>query len=340
MNYAFASDNTSAIHPQILEAIRLSNHDFFPSYSEDSITHHAQELFRHHFGDQVKTFFVTSGTAANVLGLKHILKPYEGVICSDMSHIYTDECGASENQGIKLFPVKKIGGNIDVSILDSQLTHLGFTHRVQPKVLSLTQSTYVGTVYSKAELKTLCQWAHDHDLYVHMDGARFSNAAVSLGVSLKEISTDVGVDILSYGGTKNGAMAAEAVIFLNPELGDKFSFTQKQGMQLISKSRFIAAQFVALLTHDLWKENATHANQMAQKIAQAVEKIKSLEFAYPCEANCVLVKAPGAFIETLRKKYIFHTWDQKDQVIRWMTSFQNTSEQVDQFIKDIQEAAD
>jgi threonine aldolase len=341
MNYAFASDNTSAIHPQVLESIRLSNHDYFPSYGNDAITHHAQELFRHHFGEQAKTFFASSGTAANNLGLKHILRPYQGIICSDIAHINTFECGSVESHGFKIFPIPHSNGKISFSskhLLDKKMELIGVPHYVQPKVLSLTQTTDIGTVYSLKEMKELCDWAHQNHLYIHVDGARFANAAVSLNCTFKEMSTDIGIDLLSFGATKNGAMAADAVVFLNPELAEEFEFTQQQEMQLLSKMRFLSSQFVSILSHDLWKENAQHANQMAQQIANTVQKIPSLELAYPCEANAVFVKAHPDFISKLQKKYAFFVWDNQNHIVRWMTSFQTTQEQVDQFIKDVNEA--
>src|ERR1035437_5542982 len=273
----FASDNNAGVHPDILKAIVNANSGHAIAYGGDFYTEQAIEKFKKYFGDHVSVYFVFLGTAANVLSLKALTNSYHAVICADTAHIHTDECGAPEKfNGCKLITVPTGNGKITPEEIKKHLHGFGFEHHAQPKVISITQSTEMGSVYSLQEIKTLANLAHEHEMYLHVDGARIANAAVSLGKSFKEMITDSGVDILSFGGTKNGLMYGEAVIFLKEGLDENFKYYRKQGMQLASKMRFIAAQFLGYFENELWRKNAEHANHMAQLLAREIATIKEI----------------------------------------------------------------
>lgn len=330
---SFASDNNSGVHPKILEAFESANKGHCPAYGNDAFTAEVIELFKHAFGDNSSVYFVFLGTAANVLGLKTLMQTYDAVICTDVAHIHQDEGGAPELLAGKLLTVPHEGGRLNIEKIFPFLNYLGNPHKVQPKVVSITQATEYGTVYSIEELKRICKVAHDHGLYVHMDGARLTNAAVALGVSLKEMTADVGVDVLSFGGTKNGMMFGEAVVFFDAKLASQFPFIQKQGMQMASKMRFIAAQFKALLTDNLWVNNAKHANDMASYFATELLKFEDIVLTHPVETNSIFVKMPPKIIPLLQQKFPFYVWNKGIHEIRLMTSFDTQKEHIDAFIE-------
>src|SRR5581483_4565564 len=259
---SFASDNNAGVHPEILDAIARANHGHTVGYGDDAYTESAVGKFKEHFGDDIEVFIVFNGTAANCLSLKALTESYHAVICTDFAHIYTDECGAPEKfTGCKLIPIPNQAGKLTVESVRGAYHGIGDQHHVQPRVVSITQSTEMGTVYKPEEIRTLAQFCHENDLLLHMDGARIANAAVSLGQNLRQASRDLGVDVLSFGGTKNGLMGAEAVVFFDKNLAGDFLYLRKQGMQLASKMRFISVQLEALLTADLWLKSAQHANR-------------------------------------------------------------------------------
>jgi threonine aldolase len=329
----FASDNCAGIHPVVLSAISEANVGHAPSYGADPVTAGATELFRQHFGEDAEVFFTFNGTGANVVGLQSLLRPFEAVICATSAHINEDECGAPERfLGSKLITVPAPNGKLTPDLVEAAVTGVGDEHRVQPRVVSITQSTEVGTCYTVAEVSALAQRVHDLDMWLHVDGARLSNAAARLGVGLGAFGSGSGVDVLSYGATKNGAMGAEAVVSFHPEAHSSLRFIRKQSMQLSSKMRFVAAQFRALLSDELWRDNATHANEMAGRLAAGVTEIPGVTIAYPVEANGVFAALPGAVTEELQRQYPFYVWDQPSGVVRWMTSFDTTEEDVDEFI--------
>jgi threonine aldolase len=330
---SFASDNNATIHREVLAAISAANHDHVVGYGDDPYTASAVSRFKEHFGPGVEVFFVFNGTAANVLGLRALTRSHHGVICTDVAHIQTDECGAPEQfTGCKLIPLTRDNGKLTVESVASAYHGLGDPHHVQPKVVAITQATEVGTVYRPEEVKALAQFAHERDMYLHMDGARIANAAASLGLTLRQATRELGVDVLSFGGTKNGLMGGEAVIFFNPALANDFQFVRKQGMQLASKMRFVAAQFEALLTKDLWLKNAGHANQMAQLLAKEITSIRGLEVVYPVDANAVFVRVPAEAVAAIQQRYFFYVWDEKRSVVRWMCSFDTTEQDVHEFV--------
>ena len=328
----FGSDNHSGIHPGVLEAIAAANKGPAVAYGLDSFTEAAVGKFREHFGAGVDVYMVFNGTGANVVSLSTLARSFQAVICSEHAHINADECGAPESAtGCKLLTVPAAGGKLTVDEIARHLQGRLDQHRVQPIVVSITQASELGTVYSVEEVKAIAAFCHGHGLYLHMDGARLCNAAASLGKGLGEITGALGVDILSFGGTKNGLLLGEAVVCFHPELSRETIFVRKQRMQLASKMRFIAAQLTALLSDGLWLENASHANRMAKLLADKVEKIPSVKIVQPVQANAVFASLPRAAIDKLLEKYFFYTWDEDRNEVRWMTSFTTTEEDIEKF---------
>lgn len=329
---SFASDNNAGVHPEMIEAIAAANDGHVVAYGDDPFTERATKVFQKHFGKDIAVYFVFGGTGANVLGLKAMTNSYEAVICADTAHINVDECGAPEKfTGCKLLNVHTPDGKIRIEQIKLFLHGVGFEHHVQPRVISVSQATEMGTVYTKSELKTLARFAHDHNMLLHVDGARIANAAVSLNARLKEITVDCGVDVLSYGGAKNGMMYGEAVVFLNKNLGDNFKYIRKQGMHLPSKMRFISAQFEALLSGDLWRRSAEHANRMARMLGSELEKA-GIKLTQPVESNGVFAVIPEKYIEALQKKYFFYVWNEEISECRFMASFDTTEEDIHDFV--------
>lgn len=341
---SFASDNNSGVHPKIMAALEQANLAHAPSYGEDEYSAKAQATIRSIFGDDCRSFFVFIGTASNVLAISSTLKPYEAVICADTAHIHTDECGAMEAAGRKLYPVPGRNGKISPAEVAPLLNFVGDVHHACPKMVSITQSTELGTLYSPEEISELSKFCREHGLYLHMDGARLSNAAVALGLGLREASRDLGVDILSLGGTKNGLMYGELVLFFRPELGQDFAFYRKQQMQLGSKARYLAAQFEAYLKDGLWRENASNANNMAALLAEELQKIPGVELVSPCRVNSVFVSMPRQAVEKVQAQYPFYIWSQThpsqggNPVIRLMTNFDSRAEDIENFVTTVRNA--
>jgi threonine aldolase len=334
----FASDNNSGVHPDVLKALADVNTGHVTGYGDDRYTADAVEKFREVFGKGVEVLFVYNGTGANVTAIQALTRPFNAVICSDLSHIYVDECGAPEKQsGCKLLPLRIPDAKLTVGAIKQHMHGFGFEHHSQPKMVSITQVTEVGTVYTIDEIKEIADFVHSNDMYLHMDGARISNAAAALGCSFREMTFDAGVDVLSFGGTKNGLMFGEAVVFANAELAENVKYIRKQTTQLHSKMRYIAAQFKALLTDDLWKRNAAHANKMALLLAERVAEIPEIEITQKVEANGVFCIVPEKLIKPLQEEYFFYMWDESRNEVRWMTSFDTTEEDIDGFVKLIKE---
>lgn len=335
----FASDNNAGVHPEIIDAIARANQGHVVAYGDDPYTRSAMAKFEEHFGSGIRVFFTFNGTGANVLGLQALNRPYHAVLCSDYAHIYTDECGAPEKHtGCKLIPLAHRDGKITVDAVRHAYHGIGDQHHVQARVISITQSTEMGTVYRPEEIRALANFAHEHEMFLHMDGARIANAAVSLGQSLREATRDLGVDVLSFGGTKNGAMGGEAVVFFNPALASDFLYLRKQGMQLASKMRFIAVQFETLLTNDLWRRSAEHANRMARILEAEVRKIPQVKIVWKVEANGVFAQIPRHSIDKIMERFFFYPWIEEECIVRWMCSFDTTEEDVQEFAAAVSEA--
>jgi threonine aldolase len=330
---SFASDNNAGVHPEIIEALRNANDGHVIAYGSDPITARAVELFQKHFGSDVAVFFVFGGTGANVLGLKAITQPHHAIFCADTAHVNVDECGAPEKfTGCKLITIPTPDGKLRVEQIKPLLHGIGVEHHVQPHVITISQATEMGTVYTRDELKTLAEFAHDNGLLLHVDGARLANAAVALGATLKEITTDVGVDVLSFGGTKNGMMYGEAVVFFDKARASDFKYIRKQGMQLPSKMRFISAQFEALLSNDLWRRGAAHANRMAQLLGSELAQVLKIKLTQPVESNGVFATIPAEYIPVLQQKYFFYVWDDAISEVRLMASFDTSEEDIRDFV--------
>ena len=332
MKRGFASDNNSGIHPEILNAISAANEGHAVGYGGDEITEKAIKRFKQEFGEQTDVYFVFNGTGANVLSLSTLTHSFNAVICADTAHIQTDECGAPEKlTGCKLLPVETFKGKITPAGIIKYLHGFDFEHHSQPKVISISQVTELGTVYSLEEIKAITALAHEYGLLVHMDGARLANAAVALDLPFRAFTVDAGVDVLSFGGTKNGMMMGEAVLFFNPELTKLTKYIRKQSMQLYSKMRFVSAQFLAYFENDLWKRNATHSNRMAKLLEQEVKKIPAIQLTQEVNANGVFAIVPPEIIPQLQEKYFFYMWDEHRSEVRWMTSFDTEEEDIIQF---------
>src|SRR6266403_5163948 len=331
---SFASDNNAGVHTEVIEAIAAANAGHVVAYGDDAYTERAVNKFREHFGKDTEVYFVFGGTGANVLGLKAVTESYHAIICAETAHINVDECGAPEKfTGCKLLSVTTPDGKIRAEQIGPFLHGVGFEHHVQPGVVSISQATEMGTVYTQREVKTLSGFVHKHNMLLHMDGARIANAAVSLNANFKEITKDAGVDVLSFGGAKNGMMYGEAVVFFDKQLAADFKYIRKQGMHLPSKMRFIAAQFEALLSGDLWRRSAAHANRMAQILARELAKIPRITITQKVEANGVFALVPKKYISLLQKKYFFYVWNDETSEIRLMTSFDTSEQDIAEFIE-------
>lgn len=333
---SFASDNYSGVHPEVLDAIVRANRGHVGAYGNDPYTQSAIAKFREQLGPDIDVFFVFNGTGANVTGLKAVTRSYHSIISSSLAHLHVDECGAPEQViGCKVLTVETEDGKITPAGVKQHLYGFGDQHHSQPRVICITQSTEIGTVYRPEEIKALADLAHAHGMYLHMDGTRLANAAAFLDVPLRALTTDAGVDILSFGGTKNGMMIGEAVIFFNKELAHDFTFIRKQSMQLGSKMRFIAAQFEALLSNDLLLRNARHANRMAQLLAEGIRDIPNVQITNQVEANAVFASVPRETIPLLQEKHFFYVWSEEKSQVRWMASFDTTEEDIAQFVAQI-----
>ena len=329
---SFASDNYAGIHPEVLKAIAEANQGHAAAYGDDPYTGSAVDHLKRHFGQDIAVFFVFNGTAANCLSLRALTDSYHATICAESAHINVDECGAAEKfTGGKLLPIQTTEGKLTVAGVRAAYHGIGDQHRVQPKVISITQATEVGTIYKPDEVRSLAEFAHERGMFLHVDGARIANAAASLGMPLREITANLGVDVLSFGATKNGAMGAEAVIFFDSQLAEAFKFYRKQAMQLASKMRFLSAQFEALLKDDLWLHNARHSNRMAQLLERELEKTPEVRIVYRVEANGVFAEVPRRAIRKLQERYSFYVWDEEQSVVRWMCSWDTTEEDVKEF---------
>jgi threonine aldolase len=335
---AFASDNYSGVHPEIMEALVQANREHQGAYGNDDYTKRTIDIFKEKFGKETEVFFVYNGTGANVLGLSSITRAYNSIIWSELAHINVDESTAPEKfTGCKLIGISTKNGKILPEQIEEKIQRVGDQHHPQAKVISISQSTEYGTVYSVEEIKALSAVAKKHKLYLHMDGARISNAAASLNTDFRNFTKDAGVDVLSFGGTKNGMMFGEAVVVFNPELAKDFFYLRKQGMQLHSKMRFISAQFEALLSNDLWKRNATYSNSMAKKLEKGLRSIPGITITQSVDANGVFAILPKQITVDLQNEIFFYVWNERTNEVRLMCSFDTKEEEIEKFIARIRQ---
>jgi len=330
----FASDNNAGVHPDILKEVVRTNVGHEIGYGGDRYSQEARELFKQHLGTDAEVYFVFTGTAANVLGITSVTRSWNSVVTAYTAHLNTDECGAPEKfTGCKVLTVDTPDGKITIDLIKRHIHSFGFEHHSQPRIISITQSTEMGTVYTVDEIKKIAVYAHSNGMLLHMDGARLANAAVSLGLPFKAFTTDAGVDVLSFGGTKNGLMAGEAICFLKPGMADDFKYIRKQGMQLASKMRFISSQFIAYFRNDLWKECASHSNAMAAILADKLEEVKNVHITQKVQSNGIFVIIPKEAAERVMKEYFFYPWDESRSEYRLMCSWDTTEEDIEEFVK-------
>src|SRR5690554_302412 len=344
-NYrGFASDNYAGAHPEVMAALAEANGGHQVAYGEDIYTARLQEVMKQHFGERAETFPVFNGTGANVTALTSVLPRWGAVVSAKTAHINTDENGAPERiSGLKLLTVDTPDGKLTPELIDQEAWGWGDEHRAQPLAVSITQTTELGTLYTVDEIRAIADHVHSHGMVLHVDGARLSNAAAALGVPFREFTTDAGVDILSFGGTKNGLIFGEAVVLLNPDVSDGLVYLRKLNMQLASKMRFVSAQLLALLDDDLYLRSAGHANAMATRLRAALDaevesgSISGLGFSQTTEANAVFAVLPAGVADRLREKFRFYDWDAAKGEVRWMCSYDTTEADIDAFVAAIRE---
>lgn len=327
----FASDNAAGVHPTVLEAVARANVGHVFGYGDDRWTARAESLLKEEFGSGGRPFLVWGGTAANVLSLRACCRPWEATICAQSAHLNVDEAGAPEAVGgVKLLTAAGTHGKLDPETIEGLIVRIGDEHAVQPRVVSISQSTELGTLYATREVMAIADLAHARGLLLHMDGARLCNAAAALGTTLAGASTALGVDVLSFGGTKNGLLGAEAVVFANPELAHGFEYLRKQSLQLASKMRFLAAQFEALLSDGLWRSLAEHSNHMAARLAAAIEAVPGVTITRPVQANAIFATLPERAVARLQEQFDFYVWDERRSEVRFMCAWDTTTEDVEQ----------
>jgi threonine aldolase len=332
---SFASDNNSGIHPLVIQAIIDANRGHAIGYGDDDLTSRTDEVFRRLFGENVKSYCVFNGTGANVIALQALTRSFHSIICATTAHIHCDECGApAKATGAVWKPVDTPNGKLTLELIDRELHGIGVQHHSQPKVVHISQTTEMGTVYTVEEVKTICDYAHSRDLYVHMDGSRLANACAFLGVGLRELSRDCGVDILSLGGTKNGMMIGETVVAFRPEWNEELMYYRKQSAQLYSKMRYLSAQYLAYFQDDLWLKNAKHANAMARYLAGKIRNLPGVHFTQQVESNSLFLILPRKAVSKLLENYFFYVWNENTCEIRLVCSWDTTQSDVDTFAEE------
>jgi threonine aldolase len=329
----FASDNNAGVHPEIFREMMSINEGHVTGYGSDPYTEQAMRIFKEQLGINTETFFVFTGTAANVLGLTSVTRSWNSIITASTAHLEQDECGAPEKfTGGKVLTVETPDGKIKSGLIEKHMHGFDFEHHSQPKVISITQASEMGTVYTVPEIRAIADFAHAHGMLLHMDGARIANAAISLDLPFKVFTTDAGVDVLSFGGTKNGMMFGEAICFLRSGLSNDFKYIRKQGMQLASKMRYISAQYVAYFRDELWKKCASHSNAMARIMAGRLREVPGVKITQAVEANGIFIIMKSEVAERMRNHYFFYPWNESISEYRLMTSWDTTEEDIEGFI--------
>ena len=342
MKRGFGSDNHSGFSPEVLEAIAMANSEHALAYGDDEYTQRLEALIKATFGEGARIYLVFNGTGANVLSIDAMCRSHEAVVCAETAHINVDECGAPQRVvGCRLLTVDTADGKLTPALVKTRLHGFGFEHHSQPKAISISQPTELGTLYTQEEIKALAELAHEHNMYLHVDGARLANAAVALGCTFKEMTTDCGVDALSFGGTKNGLLMGESCVLLNPALDIDMKYRRMQMTQLGSKMRYMAAQMICYLESGIWRRNAEHSNRMAQLLRQEVENLRfptsDLRIVYPVQVNSVFAQLPREVWKRLQERYFFYDWDEDADVVRWMCSFDTTEQDIYDFVNALKE---
>ena len=330
---SFASDNNSSVHPEVMEALVRANEGQVISYGDDAFTEEATKLVKEQFDRPCEALFVFNGTGSNTMALQMMTRPYQIIFCADTAHISVDECGApTKATGCFMRTIPTPDGKLTPELLKPYMINFGVEHHSQPGAIYISQCSELGTVYTPEEVRALCDFAHHYGMKVHMDGARISNAAAALGLSLDEVSGACGVDTLTLGGTKNGLMGAECVVVFDPELMKEARYARKQACQLASKMRYIACQFTAFLSNDLWLRCAKHANAMAKKLEEALKQLPDVHFTQKMESNQLFLTMPREKEDALLKKYFFYFWNESTNEIRLVTSWDTTEQDIDEFM--------
>ena len=338
---SFASDNNSGVHPRIMDAIISANRDHAVGYGDDPWTREATDKIREVFGPQAAPFFVFNGTGANAVALQAITRPYNSIICADTAHIYVDECGAPARlTGCAVTSIATPDGKLTPELIRPYLCNFGICHHSQPGAVYISQVTELGTVYTIGEVRALADLLHSHGMRLHMDGARLANACAALGCSMREVTVDAGVDILSFGGTKNGMMMGESVISFHPEITENLQYIRKQSAQLASKLRYLSAQFVAYLTDDLWLDLARRANAKATRLAVALARYPAIRFTQKVETNQLFFTLPTEALRTLQQKYFFYMWNEAINEARLVTSWDTTDDDISAMERTLEEIFD
>ena len=328
---SFASDNNSGVHPLIIDAIVKANSDHAVGYGDDPWTEEAKQKLNEVFGDNASPFFVFNGTGANSIALQAITRSFNSIICTQTAHIFVDECGAPARMtGCTMTAIPTFDGKLTPELIRPHLHGFGVCHHPQPKAVYISQTTELGTAYTIAEIQAIADLIHSFDMYLHVDGARLANACAFLNCTMKQLTVDAGVDILSFGGTKNGMLQGESVISFRPELSDSLQFFRKQSAQLASKMRYLSAQFIPYLTDDLWLSNANHANRQAAKLVNILKQYPQVKFTQKPETNQLFFTLPKDVAQKLSEKYFFYYWNEEASEVRFVTSWDTTDDDIEQ----------
>ncbi|MDR1919786.1 MAG: low specificity L-threonine aldolase [Tannerellaceae bacterium] len=335
---SFASDNNSGVHPLIMEAVVKVNRDHTVGYGDDPYTQEATRKLKAVFGEKAEPFFVFNGTGANAVALQAVTRSFHSILCTQTAHIYVDECGApARMSGCTVTAIPTADGKLSPELIRPHLHNFGVCHHAQPKVVYISQVSELGTVYTVDELKAIAELLHQHDMYLHLDGARLANACAYLNVSMKELTVDAGVDVLSFGGTKNGMMMGEAVISFRPEISAQLPYFRKQSAQLASKMRYLSAQFIPYLDNDLWLANARSANEKASRLSAILQQYPEIRFTQKPESNQLFFTMPAEAAKKLSEKYFFYYWNEAISEIRLVTSWDTTDEDIDRLEQSLKE---
>ena len=336
---SFASDNNSGVHPLVMEAIAKANDNHAVGYGDDPWTAAATDKIRAVFGPSADPFFVFNGTGANSVALQAVTRPFNSILCATTAHIYVDECGAPARMtGCAVTPIPTPDGKLTPELIRPYLCNFGVCHHSQPKAVYISQVSELGTVYTIEEVRALADLLHAYHMYLHMDGARLANACAHLNCTMKQVTVDAGVDILSFGGTKNGMMMGESVISFRPEISENLAFYRKQSAQLASKLRYLSAQFIPYLTDNLWLENALRANISAEKLADVLRQYPEIHFTQAVESNQLFFTIPEKPLKKLQEKYFFYMWNEANREARLVTSWDTSGEDIARFEQDLKEA--